>query len=120
MSIEAGELCHRITIEKLGLESRDEDGNFLPSAWVPISGKPLFAKVEYLSVRDVLTAQANNSETRARCKLRWSTLTKQVDTTMRLIFEGNIFSIDGPPQRDNINGKIYMTLMLSNGVEQFK
>lgn len=115
MNQRAGELCHRITIEKLSLESRDEDGNFLPSAWVEY--KKLWAKVTWSSVKDILTAQASNSETIARCKLRKR---NDITTGMRVIYDGIIYAIDGPPLPDAENGKIYMTLMLSNGVEQFK
>ena len=115
MSQRAGELCHRIIIEKLSLESRDEDGNFLPSTWV--EHKKLWAKVTWSSVKDVLTAKASNSETIARCKLRKR---DDIDTARRVIYDGTIYAIDGPPLPDAENGKIYMTLMLSNGVEQFK
>lgn len=111
----AGELCHRITIEILNAESRDEDGNFLPSSWVV--HKKLWAKITWLSVKDILTAQANNSETVARCKLRKR---DDITTDMRVLYYGQIYAIDGPPLPDSENGKIYMTLMLSSGKESQK
>ena len=108
MSQRAGELCHRIIIEKLSLESRDEDGNFLPSTWV--EHKKLWAKVTWSSVKDVLTAKASNSETIARCKLRKR---DDIDSSMRVLFGEQTFQIVSPPKPDNENGRIYMTLELS-------
>lgn len=111
----AQQLCHRVTIEKYVSGGRDKDGNDLPVTWVEY--KKLWAKVTWLSVKDILVAQANDSETMARCKLR---LCDDIDTTMRVIYNGQVYAIDGPPMPDNENGQIYMTLMLSSGVEKFK
>ena len=108
----AGELCHRIRIEKK-TQVRDEDGNFLEPTWQTHSA--LWAKVTWLSVKDTLTAQANNSEVVARCKMRKR---NDIDTTMRVVYDSKIYSITGEPMPDAENGKIYMTLMLSSGVEK--
>lgn len=108
----AGELCHRIRIEKK-IQGRDENGNFLEPSWQ--LHKTLWAKITWLSVKDTLTAQANNSEVVARCKIRKR---NDIDTTMRLVYDSKIYSITGEPLPDAENGKIYMTLMLSAGIEQ--
>lgn len=108
----SGPLRHRITIEKFIPENRDEDGNFLPSAWV--EHKKLWAKITWLSVKDVLVAQASSSETIARCQLRKR---DDIETTMRVIYDGQTYAIDGPPLPDAENGKTYMTLMVSSGIE---
>ncbi|NHB57022.1 phage head closure protein [Acinetobacter sp. 194] len=112
MSLRAGELCHRIRIEKK-TQDRDEDGNFLEPSWQIHTS--LWARVTWLSVKDTLTAQANNSEVVARCKLRKR---NDIDTTMRVVYDGKIYSITGEPLPDAENGKIYMTLILSCGVEK--
>lgn len=112
MGISAGELCHRIRIEKK-TQDRDENGNFLDPSWQ--LHKTLWAKVTWLSVKDKLTAEANNSEVLARCKLRKR---NDIDTTMRLVYDNKIYSITGEPMPDAENGKIYMTLMLSAGIEK--
>lgn len=111
----AGELCHRIIIQKYLNAGRDGDGNPIPSTWV--EHKKLWAKVTWLSVKDTLVAQANESQVVARCKLRKR---DDIDTAMRVIYDGQVYAIDGPPMPDAENGKIYMTLMLSSGVEKFK
>ena len=108
----AGELCHRIRIEKK-TQDRDEDGNFLEPSWE--LHKTLWAKVTWLSAKDLLTAQASNSEMIARCKIRKR---DDIDTTMRVVYDGKIYSITGEPMPDAENGKIYVTLMLSAGIAQ--
>lgn len=106
--MKAGELCHRIRIEKnTNLDNHDEDPNWELHTTI-------WAKVTWLSVKDRLTAQANNSETIARCKIRKRS---DVDTTMRVVYDGKNYSITGEPMPDAENGKTYMTLMLSHGIE---
>ncbi len=45
-----------------------------------------------------------------RVKLR---IRKDIDTGMRVLFDGQTFQIVSPPKPDNENGRIYMTLELS-------
>ena len=112
MTLSAGELCHRIRIEK-ETSPRDDDGNILDPVWT--THATLWAKVTWLSVKDTLVAQANNSEIVARCKIRKRS---DIDKTMRVVYDGKIYSITGEPLPDAENGKIYCTLMLSHGVEK--
>ncbi len=116
MGQNAGELRHHVIIQHYVAGGRDEDGFEIEGSWQEY--KKLWAKVEDYAVRDVLLAKAGQSETRARCRLRWSEGARQIDTTMRVIYEGDIYAIDGPPLRDNIGGKTYCTLMLSKGIEK--
>ena len=51
-----------------------------------------------------------DQETTARLKLRKR---KDIDTGMRVLFDGQTFQIVSPPKPDNENGRIYMTLELS-------
>lgn len=112
MGQRASELCHRIRIEK-ETSSRDDNGNILDPVWTIHA--TIWAKVTWLSVKDMLVAQANNSEIVARCKIRKRS---DIDTTMRVVYDGKIYSINGEPLPDAENGKIYCTLMLSHGVEK--
>lgn len=112
MGQRASELCHRVRIEKL-TSPRDDDGNILVPLWT--THVNLWAKVTWLSVKDTLVAKANNSEIVARCKIRKRS---DIDTTMRVVYDGKIYSITGEPLPDAENGKIYCTLMLSHGVQK--
>ena len=66
--------------------------------------------MEFLSVKDSINAKAAGSETTARLKLRKR---KDIDSGMRVLFDGQTFQIVSPPKPDNENGRIYMTLELS-------
>lgn len=106
MAQRAGELCHRVTIQQK--TTVYDEYNYETEAWVDF--KPLWGRITFLSVKDGLTAKVAGSETTARLKLRKR---KDIDTGMRVLFDGQIFQIVSPPKPDNDNGRIYMTLELS-------
>lgn len=106
MAQRAGELCHRVTIQYK--TTVYDEYNYETEAWVDF--KPLWGRITYLSVKDGLTAKAAGSETTARIKLRKR---KDINTGMRVLFDGQTFQIVSPPKPDNENGRIYMTLELS-------
>ena len=106
MAQRAGELCHRVTIQHK-TKTYDEY-NYETEAWTEY--KKLWGKIDFLSVKDGLTAKAAGSETTARLKLRKR---KDIDSGMRVLFDGQTFQIVSPPEPDNENGRIYMTLELS-------
>lgn len=106
MTQRAGELCHRVTIQHKTTVYGEY--NYETEAWTEY--KKLWSKVTFLSVKDGLTAKAAGSETTARLKLRKR---KDIDTGMRVLFDGQTFQIVSPPKPDNENGRIYMTLELS-------
>lgn len=106
MAQRAGELCHRVTIQQK--TTVYDEYNYETEAWVDF--KPLWGRITYLSVKDGLTAKAAGSETTARLKLRKR---KDINTGMRVLFDGQTFQIVSPPKPDNENGRIYMTLELS-------
>lgn len=106
MAQRAGELCHRVTIQHK--TTVYDEYNYETEAWTEY--KKLWSKVTFLSVKDGLTAKAAGSETTARLKLRKR---KDIDTGMRVLFDGQTFQIVSPPKPDNENGRIYMTLELS-------
>lgn len=96
----------------------DENGYEKEDIWINYFDKPWSARVVDSSVRDLLAAQAQQAQTRSTCRLRWCEQTANITTDMRLIFDRKVFVIDGPPQRDNVNGRIWCTLLISNGVER--
>lgn len=106
MAQRAGELCHRVTIQHK--TTVYDEYNYETEAWTEF--KKLWSKVIFLSVKDGLTAKAAGSETTARLKLRKR---KDIDTGMRVLFDGQTFQIVSPPKPDSENGRIYMTLELS-------
>lgn len=106
MAQRAGELCHRVTIQHK--TTVYDEYNYETEAWTEF--KKLWSKVTFLSVKDGLTAKAAGSQTTARLKLRKR---KDIDSGMRVLFDGQTFQIVSPPKPDNENGRIYMTLELS-------
>lgn len=106
MAQRAGELCHRVTIQQK--TTVYDEYNYETEAWTEF--KKLWSKIEFLSVKDSLTAKAAGSETTARLKLRKR---DDIDSGMRVLFDGQTFQIVSPPKPDNENGRIYMTLELS-------
>lgn len=112
MTQNAGELRHRIMVQHF-TSGRDEDGYPIPEQWVDYM--PLWAKVTHLSGKDLIAAQASNSKIVARLKIRYR---EDIDTTMRVVYDNKIYSITGEPMPDAENGKIYMTIMLSAGIEK--
>lgn len=106
MAQRAGELCHRVTIQHK--TTVYDEYNYETEAWTEF--KKLWSKVTFLSVKDGLTAKAAGSETTARLKLRKR---DDIDSGMRVLFDGHTFQIVSPPKPDNENGRIYMTLELS-------
>lgn len=106
MAQRAGELCHRVTIQKH--EVTYDEYNYETEAWTGF--KKLWGKLDFLSVKDSINAKAAGSETTARLKLRKR---KDIDSGMRVLFDGQTFQIVSPPKPDNENGRIYMTLELS-------
>lgn len=106
MAQRAGELCHRVTIQQK--TTVYDEHNYETEAWTEF--KKLWGKLDFLSVKDSINAKAAGSETTARLKLRKR---KDIDTGMRVLFDGQTFQIVSPPKPDNENGRIYMTLELS-------
>lgn len=118
MAVNAGELSHRVTIQQYEAGERDDDGFELGSTgWSDY--KSIWAKVTPLSTKDLLTAQAAQSEITARMKVRYQTGTG-INTNMRVIWRGRIYAIDSQGMEDGDTGLEYMTFALSVGVENFK
>lgn len=114
MSIKAGELRHRVIIQRYNSSAKDKDGFELPSQWVEHAA--LYAKITPLSSNDLISAQSEQSEVTARMKVRYRT---DIDTTMRVIWKGRVFAISSQGLDDNNDGYTYTTFNLSGGVERF-
>lgn len=106
MAQRAGELCHRVMIQQK--TTVYDEYNYETEAWAEF--KKLWGKISFLSVKDSINAKAAGSETTARLKLRKR---DDIDSSMRVLFDGQTFQIVSPPKPDNENGRIYMTLELS-------
>jgi len=107
----AGRLRHRITFEALGLGQDPVTGERLES-WAPIWEK-VPASVEPLSARDLIAAQAGQSEATGRMVIRYR---PGVLPTMRIIYRGEVYNIQGPPLPDPVSGLEYLTILVAKGV----
>ncbi|QDJ91873.1 phage head closure protein [Acinetobacter haemolyticus] len=114
MGLNAGDLRDRVIIQKKSGSGRDDDGFANTISWVEHAN--LWAKITPLSARDLFAAQAAQAKTIARMMVRYRT---DIDTTMRVIYRGMIYAIDGPALNDAETGNIFSTFLLSNGVEKF-
>ena len=117
MAVNAGELRHRVTIQSYVKGGRDGDGYELPSEWIEY--KKVYAKITPLSTKDLLSAQAAESEITARMKVRYGS-GLDIDTTMRVVWKGRLYAIDSQGLDDGDTGLEYTTFALAGGVEQFK
>lgn len=110
--MQSGKLKHRITIQK-PINTQDPVTGKLIQTWENV--KTIFAEVTDLSTRDVIAAKAANSTIQARAKVRYSTTAKQINSTMRVLFDGYYYRIDGNPLRDPDSRREYLTINLSTG-----
>lgn len=111
MSLASGKLRHRVTLQRF-VKTQDPTTGLISEEWV--DGATVWASVEPLSGRDFIAARAQQSEISARVVIRYR---PDVDSTMRLIHRGRIYSIEGPPLPDAKSGLEYLTLMVAAGVE---
>ena len=111
--MQSGKLPHRITIEYETEGEQDQVTGHVPIIWTEFT--KVWGKLEALSTKDQLQAQAINSSMTARCKIRYSIKASQIDSTMRVLFRGKYWKIDGDPIPDNQSGLEWLTLNLSEG-----
>ena len=109
----AGKLRHRIDIQELVPVRDPVTLEFGEPEWVPRWEK-CPARVEPLSARDIVAAQAAQSEATARMVIRYR---PGVLPTMRIVYRGEVYSIEGPPLEDDKSGLEYLTLLVSKGVK---
>ena len=85
--MQSGKLPHRITIEHFE-ETQNQETGHVSRTWSEFT--KVWGKLEPLSTKDQLAAQAVSSKMTARCRIRYSSKAIQIDSTMRLMFLVNI------------------------------
>lgn len=115
MSMSAGRLRHRVTIESMAGGVQSPLTGEMVSEWVAVA-RNVPAEILPLSAREMVAAQAVQSEVSARVVMRRR---YDVDATMRLIHETRrgktIYTIVGIIP-DNGSGEEWMTLPVKAGV----
>lgn len=111
--MQAGKLRHRIDIEEFIAVRDEESGEFGEPDWVS-KWPRCAARVEPLSARDMVAAKAAQSEATARMVIRYR---PGVLPSMRIIYRGEVYSIEGPPLEDDKSGQEYLTILVSKGVK---
>lgn len=110
--IAAGALRHRVTFEELVTE-HDSDGATVET-WTPVYLHPISAAIEPLSGRELIAAQATQSEVNTRLRLRGRPGLK---AAMRAVHRGTFYNILAVvPDPDSGSG--WLTLMCASGVNE--
>lgn len=104
----SSKLRHRVKLHRK-TSSRSPTGAVRTAQWEHVL--TLWAEVTPLSVKDVINAQAVQTNITARAKIRYRT---DVDSAMRLEHAGRMYEIVGEPLADNASGREYLTLVLKN------
>ncbi|MBD1601183.1 phage head closure protein [Pseudomonas typographi] len=107
----AGLLRHRMRFEQKVDVQDEESGEMLPGTWQ--EAFTAWGSFEPLSARDLIAAQAGQSEATARVVIRYR---DGVLPTMRIIHRGQIYNIEGPPLPDKVSGREYLTILVSTGL----
>lgn len=107
----AGSLRHRITFQAQGLVQDSATGEMLP-VWETVWEK-VPASVEPLSARDLIAAQASQSEASGRMVIRYRA---GVLPTMRILHRGDVYNIQGMPMPDPVSGLEYLTILVAKGL----
>lgn len=111
--MQAGKLRHRIDIEEQTTPRDPVTGEYGEPQWTARWSR-CPARVEPLSARDLVAAKAAQSEATARMVIRYRA---GVLPTMRIVYRGDVYSIEGPPLEDDKSGQEYLTILVSKGVK---
>lgn len=109
--MKAGKLRHPIVIESPE-RSQDPVSGEITETWVPIKAGPIWAKWEWLSVRDFMAAQANQSQIVARVTIRYR---DGLNPLMRVIYRDKTYNIEGLLP-DAESGLEYLTIPVSEDI----
>jgi len=110
--MKAGDLRHPVEIQHFTAVRDPGSGEFGDPAWQMFAST--WAAVEPLSAKDLIAAQAAQSEATARIVIRYR---PDVLSSMRIVHRGQIYSIEGPPLEDQKSGQEYLTILVSKGVK---
>lgn len=103
-----GKLRHRVTLQAKGQTQDPNTGEMLPG-WQDVA--TVWASVEALSGRDLIAAQANDSEISARIVIRYR---EGVTSAMRIAHRGQLYDIQAVLP-DPESGREYLTMPVSLG-----
>lgn len=110
MSLEAGRLRHRVSIERI-TRTQDPVTGAIVETWTEIA--KVWAAVEPLSAREFVQSAAGQSEVTARITIR----TRDILATDRIIHRGTVYNIRGV-LADKDSGLEYTTLPVAAGVNE--
>lgn len=109
MSIDAGGLRHRVTIQER-LNTQDPQTGENTYSWEDVA--TVWAKVEPLSAREFIQSQTTQSQVVARITVRYI---QGLSADMRILHNGTVYNIGGVLP-DNESGLEYITIPVSQGV----
>lgn len=104
--MDIGEMRDRITLQK----KREQQGP-IPNLKDYDDYKTIWSKARFLKGREFWSAKATNAETTVEFTIRYR---KDIDTSMRIVYDKRHFSIDGIIPVDN--KKMYLIIMASEVV----
>lgn len=110
MSLEAGRLRHRVSIQRVSYV-QDATTGAMVETWAEIA--KVWAAVEPLSAREFVQSAAGQSEVTARITIR----TRDILATDRIIHRGIVYNIRGV-LADKDSGLEYITLPVGTGVNE--
>lgn len=108
MSLAAGKLQHRITLQAQS-STQDADTGEMLVTWADVA--ELWASVEPLSAREFVASAAGQSQISARITIRYR---QNIDANMRILHRGRIYNVEGV-LADRESGLEYITLPCSEG-----
>lgn len=108
--MKAGALRHKVTIQSKTITT---DGSGGPvETWADFA--TVHASIEQLSGREMIAAQAVNSETTGKIRIRYLA---GVTADMRVVFGTRLFSITAPPINPDERNR-ELILMVSEGLNE--
>lgn len=109
--LDPGQLRHRVEIQRMQ-SIVDPDGEVIGEDWVTVAS--VWGKVDPLSAKELLAAQAIQSEVSARVTVRYRT---DIDHSCRLLHRGQVYNIAGIVP-DNVSGLEWLTIPVVTGLNQ--
>ena len=103
----------RIIVEKPTFSQNPTTGE-VTEEW-GFQGK-YWANMIPFSTKDVLKASAINSNIKYTCRIRYSSLSKEINSFCRVKYDGKYYSINGDPLFDNEGGNHWFTLNLGSAM----
>lgn len=109
MALASGDLRHFVVIQRKTVTQDPNTGEQIET-WPDFAS--VWADMNYQSVREFVAANAEQSEVRGYCAIRYR---DDVDATMRVVHRGKYYGVLGV-MPDNESGLERITLALSEGV----